>query len=98
MINASLAGVVSEAQKHPEIDLLITDINMPVMDGLDLIAYDPHSDALGTYKKTDGRRLDWILVSRDLQFVEYRVLPDKLSDHLAVFAEVRVRPAEAMGE
>ena len=67
-------------------------------DGLDLIVYDPESETLGTYKGAAGKRLDWILVSRDLQFAEYRVLPDKLSDHLAVYAQIRVRPAEALGE
>ena len=59
-------------------------------EGLDLIAYDPESDILGTYKTPDGKRLDWILASKDLEFVEYRVLPDKVSDHFAVYAEVRM--------
>lgn len=40
-----------------------------------------------------GRRLDWILVSADLEFVGYEVLPDRVSDHLAVVAQVRLRPA-----
>lgn len=59
-------------------------------EGLELLAYDPGSDTLGTYKKPDGKRLDWILASKDLEFVDYRVLPDQLSDHLAVYAEVRM--------
>ena len=62
--------------------------------GLELIPFDPGSDALGTYKKPDGKRLDWILASKDLEFVEYRVLPDKVSDHLAVYAEVRMARQE----
>lgn len=59
-------------------------------DELQLVAYEPQSDTLGTYKKTDGKRLDWILASNDLEFVEYRMLPDKLSDHLAIYAEVKL--------
>ena len=59
---------------------------------LDLTAYEPQNDLLGTYKKTDGKRLDWILVSSDLTFSRYEVLPDIVSDHLAVYAEVGLAP------
>jgi endonuclease/exonuclease/phosphatase family metal-dependent hydrolase len=38
-------------------------------------------------------RLDWILVSDDLAFAGYETLPDQLSDHLGVVAEVRLRGA-----
>jgi len=55
---------------------------------LDLTAYEPQNDLLGTYKSTDGKRLDWILVSSDLRFFRYEVLPDIVSDHLAVYAEL----------
>ena len=55
---------------------------------LELKAYEPENDLLGTYKKTDGKRLDWILVSHDLTFSRYEVLPDIVSDHLAVYAEL----------
>ncbi len=34
------------------------------------------------------RRLDWILVSRELEFVQHETLPDVLSDHRAVLATV----------
>jgi hypothetical protein len=36
-------------------------------------------------------RLDWILVSDELEFGGYRTLPDQLSDHLGVVAEIRPR-------
>ena len=55
---------------------------------LELKAYEPQNELLGTYKKTDGKRLDWILVSHDLTFSRYEVLPDIVSDHLAVYAEL----------
>lgn len=36
------------------------------------------------------RRLDWILASEELEFVGYRTLDVRLSDHLGVVAEVRL--------
>ncbi|NND58838.1 MAG: hypothetical protein HKN49_01075 [Gammaproteobacteria bacterium] len=35
-----------------------------------------------------GRRLDWILISEPLQFVRYDTLPESVSDHRAVVAEI----------
>lgn len=37
-----------------------------------------------------GARLDWILVSPQLAFERHEVLPDIVSDHLAVVADIRV--------
>jgi endonuclease/exonuclease/phosphatase family metal-dependent hydrolase len=59
---------------------------------LELAAYEPQNDLLGTYKSTDGKRLDWILVSGDLVFSRYEVLPEIVSDHLAVYAELSLAP------
>lgn len=36
------------------------------------------------------RRLDWILASEELEFVGYRTLEVRLSDHLGVVAEIRL--------
>ena len=63
-------------------------------DGLELDAYDPASNSLGTYKSSAGKRLDWILVSRELEFVDYRVISETLSDHLPVFAVIKFRSTE----
>jgi endonuclease/exonuclease/phosphatase family metal-dependent hydrolase len=52
-------------------------------------AFQPHADQYMTYLKRDAR-LDWILISNDLEFVSYQVLPDLVSDHLAVVAEVKL--------
>ena len=38
-----------------------------------------------------GTRLDWILISKELQFRSHGVLPDELSDHRAVVAEIGLR-------
>ena len=40
-------------------------------------------------------RLDWILVSPELEFVRYRTRADRLSDHLGGVAELRLRVAAA---
>jgi endonuclease/exonuclease/phosphatase family metal-dependent hydrolase len=42
-----------------------------------------------TYVSRD-RRFDWIMISNELEFVSYKVLPDIISDHLAVVAEVKL--------
>jgi endonuclease/exonuclease/phosphatase family metal-dependent hydrolase len=58
---------------------------------LKLTLYMPEAEGLGTYKSIAGKRLDWILISKELEFVSYSVLPDVLSDHLAVVAEIAYR-------
>lgn len=56
-----------------------------------LQVYRPDAIDLGTYK--NGRyRYDWILISDELEFREYKVLPDVISDHRAVVAEIAFRP------
>lgn len=57
---------------------------------LGLRAHRPESRELATFPAF-GSRLDWILVSDELEFVDYRVLPDPVSDHLGVVAELRLR-------
>lgn len=60
-------------------------------DALDLVAYQPEADPADPQFCTFpgfGARLDWILVSKDLELVEHRVLTDTLSDHRALVATV----------
>lgn len=52
---------------------------------LNLQAYQPKAEHLATHKNT---RIDWILLSPALTFKSYSVLPDIVSDHQAVLAEV----------
>jgi endonuclease/exonuclease/phosphatase family metal-dependent hydrolase len=49
--------------------------------------YQPDARNLQTYLKR-GKRLDWILISEELNFVSHKVLPDVVSDHQAVVATV----------
>ncbi len=54
-----------------------------------LKVYQPESTQLGTYKK-GKQRLDWILISKELEFVSYEVPQIVLSDHQPVQASVRL--------
>jgi len=58
-----------------------------------LHVYRPDAKDLGTYNSS-GRRLDWILISEELEFSNYQVLPDLLSDHLAVVATIGMKQPE----
>lgn len=49
--------------------------------------FKPHSINHGTYK-SGKRRFDWVLLSTDLEFKSYEVLPDIVSDHQAIVVEV----------
>lgn len=49
-------------------------------------AYAPEAVGYDSYK---DKRLDWILISRDLQFVDYRVVDETLSDHAMLLAGIR---------
>lgn len=50
------------------------------------ITYKPEADNYNTYK---DKRLDWILISKDMEFTSYQVLPDTLSDHTMIIADIR---------
>jgi endonuclease/exonuclease/phosphatase family metal-dependent hydrolase len=54
---------------------------------LNLKAYQPTDPDMDTFTLL-GTRIDWILISADLKFVKYRLLPDVISDHHAVVAEI----------
>ena len=67
---------------------------------LNLSAFKPTAEGLSTYGKK-GARLDWILISDDLEFSDYSVLPEVMSDHYAVAAEIvlkeeATRPTDRM--
>jgi endonuclease/exonuclease/phosphatase (EEP) superfamily protein YafD len=52
--------------------------------------YQPLADDLGTYPSS-GRRLDWVMISDDLEFLHHEVLPHMVSDHHAVVADIGFR-------
>lgn len=63
-------------------------------DALKLDTYLADEPDLGTYKEMAGKRLDWILISQSLDFIDHKVMPHVVSDHLAVYAEVGLREGE----
>lgn len=77
-LNATWAG------KDPTVRDIVRELNLRV--------YQPDNTELGTYRST-GSRLDWILISDDLVFNDYVVLPDILSDHFAIGAEIGLGPS-----
>ncbi|MEX2525086.1 MAG: endonuclease/exonuclease/phosphatase family protein [Gammaproteobacteria bacterium] len=60
-----------------------------LMEALNLSVYRPDSEDIITFPGS-GRRIDWILVSSEFEFVDHKVLTDKLSDHRAVIADIRL--------
>ena len=64
---------------------------------LQLHSFDPLSETLGTYT-SDGKRLDWILISRQLKFLRYEVLTDAVSDHLTAVAEISLDEALSVSQ
>lgn len=54
-----------------------------------LKVFKPLSTELGTYKN-GKHRLDWILISKELEFVSYEVPQLVLSDHQPVFASLKL--------
>ncbi len=54
---------------------------------LGLKAYQPQNGSLHTFPKSK-KRLDWILISPEFEFLSYRVLADRVSDHLGIVAEL----------
>lgn len=59
-----------------------------LMGELNLRAYAPEAKGLNTFPLLN-RRLDWILISPELDFVDYRTLSDVVSDHRPVVATLR---------
>ena len=54
----------------------------------------PEPKKYTTFPKTK-KELDWILISDSLDFLDYRVIPLKLSDHLAIVATIEI-PTSSM--
>jgi len=57
-----------------------------------LSAYEPESGQLATH---GDARLDWILISDEFRFEDYRVLPDVVSDHQPVVADIGFKADDA---
>jgi endonuclease/exonuclease/phosphatase family metal-dependent hydrolase len=67
----------------------------PLARELGLRPHQPHRSAPTYPSRRPWRRLDWILVSGELEFAAYRTLPNPVSDHLGVVADLVPRGARA---
>jgi endonuclease/exonuclease/phosphatase family metal-dependent hydrolase len=86
--------------------IIMGDLNCDWQDGQSSVRY--LSEALGLEVYLPGqpgletfpvmnRRLDWILASGEFEFRSYRRLPDVVSDHRAVVAELVLKAASRTG-
>ena len=104
--HSQVAEIVNELRGAPRPLIVMGDFNADWSDpdspvrqlaqGLELSAFEPDNPRLGTYKDSD--RLDWILISPELRFVQYTVVPDIVSDHLAVVARIGLNEGENQDE
>jgi endonuclease/exonuclease/phosphatase family metal-dependent hydrolase len=69
--------------QYDEERALIADLTT----ALDLHAFKPLKSELVTFQRS-GKRLDWILVSREFEFLRHEILSDPVSDHQPVLAEI----------
>ncbi len=104
---AQLRELVAElaAERRPLI--IMGDFNctprrepgMPeLMTGLKLHTFEQDATTAATHTHpASRRRIDWILASAHLRFVHHTVLPDTLSDHLPVLAEMAPATAREAG-
>lgn len=67
----------------------------PLARELRLRACHPHQRAPTYPARRPWRRLDWILASPELDFAAYRTLPNPVSDHLGVAADLVLRQPQA---
>ena len=66
-------------------------------DELGLRAFEPDGAAPTFPVQNPRRRLDWILVSEELDFADYHTLKTPLSDHLGVVADLQLKPRALPG-
>jgi endonuclease/exonuclease/phosphatase family metal-dependent hydrolase len=92
-------ALVSALEDAPGAMIVMGDLNCQWCDESDAVrmlasrlglrAYVPEGPGLATYRANAPLvRIDWILISPQLRFRDYRVWEDQVSDHLGVSAEV----------
>jgi endonuclease/exonuclease/phosphatase family metal-dependent hydrolase len=75
------------AEKEDSLNMLCSELN--------LHAWEPSSKSIPTFSsKKPKKRLDWILISEELEFISCRTIPDKVSDHLGVIAEIALKSGD----
>ena len=73
---------VSWKKNNSAVQLIATQLGLKL--------YFPKKDkTFPTFKKIK-RRIDWIMISKQFSFINHLTLPDNISDHFAVFAEINI--------
>ncbi len=95
-----LADLIDSIEDRPNPVIVLGDFNsewhtpespVPALaDRTNLTVYRPKASDLATHR---DERLDWILISEEFEFVSYSVLPDVVSDHRPVLAEIGMKTA-----
>ncbi len=67
-----------------------SDAIISLIESLGLKAYKFKREGLETFSRFN-KRFDWILISKELEYVSYKVLPDNISDHNAIISEISLR-------
>ena len=58
---------------------------------LDLRVYEPENKNLNTHPSWQpDKRIDWILTSKEMRFISYKTIKNRISDHLAIFANLSI--------
>jgi endonuclease/exonuclease/phosphatase family metal-dependent hydrolase len=97
-----VAEMIRTLSRRPSPRIVLGDFNSEwdddesavraLAEALNLKAWRENATDLDTFPFS-GKRLDWILISPELEFRDYRVVPDVLSDHLGVVAAIAPAPA-----
>lgn len=92
-----VAEMIRTLSRRPSPRIVLGDFNSEwddedsavraLAEGLNLKTWRENAADLDTFPFS-GKRLDWILISPELEFRDYRVVPDVLSDHLGVVASI----------
>lgn len=90
-----LNELMAVLEKRDNLSILMGDFNagsdsnaiQSLIESLDLKAYKFKRDGLETFSRFN-KRFDWILISKELEYISYEVLPDKISDHNAIISEI----------
>ena|ERR1051326_4651760 len=86
------SGEFSQRDKHPLPGLVLLDLKMPVMDGLDVLAWlraHPQFEALPVVVLTSSQHEDDIKKTRELGVFDYRVKPHAFEDLVRLLKDVR---------
>ncbi len=94
--NRQISELITKLSKNKNPLIIMGDFNSgwgtkspirTLAEALNLKAYKPEKKGIATFPMTN-KRIDWIMISREMDFLNYQVLPDSVSDHKGVLADL----------